>query len=167
MSIFPSEIESLRAQVRDLKESQKRLDDLLRILAKESGAGEKLFTEGMHDFIVDLSRSKSKYPNNARMFDGLLGEVDELRRAYLGDGDQRAEAFDVAVCAFRIAVEGDAGDNQRLNTTSVPYGATMTYEEVQSVYEAVSKTLGKPRFSSEQLSWIYCVVKEAVRRRAS
>jgi len=71
----------------------------------------------MAEFIADLERSRAKYPNNARMFDGLIGEVDELRRAYAGDGDIRAEAFDVAVCAFRIATEGDAGGNALLDTT--------------------------------------------------
>jgi hypothetical protein len=70
--------------------------------------------DGMAEFLADLERSRAKYPNNARMFDGLMGEVDELRRAYAGDGDVRAEAFDVAVCAFRIATEGDAGGNSTL-----------------------------------------------------
>jgi hypothetical protein len=65
-------------------------------------------------FLDDLNRSRAKYPGNARMFDGLMGEVDELRRAYAGDGDIRAEAFDVAVCAYRIATEGDAGGNTLL-----------------------------------------------------
>ena len=70
--------------------------------------------EGMVEFLADLQRSRTKYPKNRRMFDGLMGEIDELRRAYAGDGDIRAEAFDVAVCAFRIATEGDAGGNARL-----------------------------------------------------
>lgn len=65
-------------------------------------------------FIADLDRSRTKYPGIARMFDGLMGEVDELRRAYNGDGDIRAEAFDVAVCAYRIATEGDDGGNTML-----------------------------------------------------
>lgn len=77
-------------------------------------------TEGLSEFLADLHRSRTKYPNNARMFDGLMGELDELRRAYNGDGDIRAEALDVAVCAFRIAVEGDAGANSRLTAPSVP-----------------------------------------------
>lgn len=68
----------------------------------------------MVEFLADLQRSRTKYPKNRRMFDGLMGEIDELRRAYAGDGDIRAEAFDVAVCAFRIATEGDAGGNARL-----------------------------------------------------
>jgi len=71
--------------------------------------------EGMGEFLADLERSRTKYPANGRMFDGLMGEVDELRRAYAGDGDVRAEAFDVAVCAFRIATEGDAGGNTLLD----------------------------------------------------
>lgn len=70
--------------------------------------------EGLIEFLADLQRSRMKYPNNRRMFDGLMGEVDELRRAYAGDGDIRAEAFDVAVCAFRIATEGDSGGNTML-----------------------------------------------------
>jgi len=70
--------------------------------------------EGLAEFIANLHRSRSKYPKNRRMFDALLGELDELRRAYVGDGDVRAEAFDVAVCAFRIAIEGDAGGNTAL-----------------------------------------------------
>lgn len=69
---------------------------------------------GMSEFWFDLARSKSKYPCNARMFDGLMGEVDELRKAYLGNGNIREEAFDVAACAFRIATEGDAGGNLSL-----------------------------------------------------
>jgi hypothetical protein len=72
--------------------------------------------EGMGEFLNDLQRSRTKYPKNGRMFDGLMGEVDELRRAYAGDGDVRAEAFDVAVCAYRIATEGDAGGNTLLAT---------------------------------------------------
>ncbi len=72
--------------------------------------------EGMDEFLADLERSRTKYPKNGRMFDGLMGEVDELRRAYAGDGDVRAEAFDVAVCAYRIATEGDAGGNTLLDT---------------------------------------------------
>lgn len=66
------------------------------------------------EFLDDLKRSRTKYPGIARMFDGLMGEVDELRRAYNGDGDIRAEAFDVAVCAYRIATEGDDGGNTML-----------------------------------------------------
>lgn len=64
--------------------------------------------------IANLKRSRAKYPLNRRMFDGLMGEIDELRRAYGGDGDITAEALDVAVCALRIALEGDAGGNERL-----------------------------------------------------
>lgn len=70
--------------------------------------------DSMAEFLADLHSSRTKYPRNRRMFDGLMGEVDELRRAYAGDGDMRAEAFDVAVCAFRIATEGDAGGNTAL-----------------------------------------------------
>lgn len=66
------------------------------------------------DFVSDLARSRAKHPGIARMFDGLLGEVHELKRAYAGDGERRAEAFDVAVCAYRIATEGDAGGNAKL-----------------------------------------------------
>lgn len=77
-------------------------------------ASENSMPSGIPDLIANIERSRSKYPNNARMFDGLLGEVDELRRAYGGDGDIRAEALDVAVCAFRIAVEGDSGGNTML-----------------------------------------------------
>lgn len=77
--------------------------------------------EGMDEFLADLERSRTKYPQNGHMFDGLIGELHELRRAYGGDGDVRAEAFDVAVCAYRIATEGDAGGNSLLDTpTSAP-----------------------------------------------
>ncbi len=48
------------------------------------------------------------------MFDGLLGELHELKRAYRGDGDLSSEALDVAVCAYRIATEGDGGGNQKM-----------------------------------------------------
>jgi hypothetical protein len=65
-------------------------------------------------FTADLKRSQGKHPGLRRMFDGLLGEVHELKRAYSGDGDVRAEAFDVAVCAYRIATEGDEGGNEKL-----------------------------------------------------
>lgn len=86
---------------------------------------------GLGEFLADLNRSRTKYPNNARMWDGLMGEVDELRRAYHGDGDQRAEAFDVAVCAFRIATEGDAGGNTLLaapqQTESAPNALRWNY----------------------------------------
>lgn len=67
------------------------------------------------DFIADLQRSRAKHPGNKRLFDATLGEIHELKRAYKGDGDVRAEAFDVAVCAYRIATEGDGGDNEKLN----------------------------------------------------
>lgn len=67
-------------------------------------------------FLADLDRSRAKYPSNGTMLDGLLGEVHELKRAYNGDGDIRSEAFDVAVCAYRIAVEGDAGGNKKLSS---------------------------------------------------
>ncbi len=70
------------------------------------------------DFLEDLARSRRKYPGRARMFDALVGELSELRRAYAGDGDPRAEALDVAVCAFRIAAEGDAGGNLLLDATA-------------------------------------------------
>ncbi len=66
------------------------------------------------DFVADLNRSKAKHPGNKRLFDAVLGEVHELKRAYEGDGDIRAEAFDVAVCAYRIATEGDGGENEKL-----------------------------------------------------
>lgn len=69
---------------------------------------------GLKEFLLNLQRSRNKYPLNNRMFDGLLGELAELRRAYGGDGDVRSEALDVAVCAFRIAVEGDTGGNTLL-----------------------------------------------------
>lgn len=81
--------------------------------------------DGFEDFMADLARSINKYPQNNRMFDGLMGEVDELRRAYSGDGDVTAEAFDVAVCAFRIATEGDAGGN----TTLAPDLSVMAFEQ--------------------------------------
>lgn len=70
-------------------------------------------------FMADLARSKAKHPGNARMLDALMGKVDELRRAYVGDGEMRAEAFDVAACAYRIATEGDSGGNTRLNAVDV------------------------------------------------
>jgi hypothetical protein len=86
----------------------------------------------MEDFLTDLERSRTKYPKNGRMFDGLMGEVDELRRAYAGDGDVRAEAFDVAVCAFRIATEGDAGGNALLDTPpAAPVQEPMTDEQIK------------------------------------
>ena len=70
----------------------------------------------LDDFSSNLERSQKKYPNNRQMFDGLLGEIHELKRAYEGDGNIRSEALDVAVCAFRIAQEGDAGGNEKLST---------------------------------------------------
>ena len=88
------------------------LIDLRAALAQQAEPVQE--PEGMVEFLADLQRSRTKYPKNRRMFDGLMGEIDELRRAYAGDGDIRAEAFDVAVCAFRIATEGDAGGNARL-----------------------------------------------------
>jgi hypothetical protein len=69
--------------------------------------------DGMQEFVADLERSRAKHPGIKRMFDGLLGEVHELKRAYHGDGDVRAEAFDVAVRAYRIATEGDDGNNTK------------------------------------------------------
>lgn len=78
---------------------------------KPEPAGEPVAVE----FIADLQRSRSKHPGIKKMFDGLLGEVHELKRAYQGDGDIRAEAFDVAVCAYRIATEGDEGENQKID----------------------------------------------------
>ena len=66
------------------------------------------------EFRADLARSRARHPGNARMFDGLLGELHELKRAYEGDGDVRAEAFDVATVAYRIATEGDAGGNTKV-----------------------------------------------------
>jgi hypothetical protein len=83
-------------------------------------------------FLDDLDRSRMKYPSNSAMLDGLLGEVHELKRAYNGDGDIRSEAFDVAVCAYRIAVEGDAGGNNKLSSIpdSFAWGAdTKTQEQ--------------------------------------
>lgn len=65
-------------------------------------------------FLADLERSRAKHPGIAKMFDGLLGEIHELKRAYAGDGDVRAEALDVAVCAYRIATEGDQGSNEKI-----------------------------------------------------
>src|SRR5690606_8291269 len=104
-------------------ELSSRLQDIRILLARCQGA-QPAPVEPMLDtplpagidpaFIADLARSRAKYPGNTRMFDGLMGEVDELRRAYGGDGDIRAEAFDVAVCAYRIATEGDAGGNTLL-----------------------------------------------------
>jgi hypothetical protein len=92
--------------------------------------------EGMDEFLADLERSRTKYPKNGRMFDGLMGEVDELRRAYAGDGDVRAEAFDVAVCAYRIATEGDAGGNTLLATPpTAPVQPVQRLELVGTVKE--------------------------------
>lgn len=98
--------------------------------------------EGMVEFLADLQRSRTKYPKNRRMFDGLMGEIDELRRAYAGDGDIRAEAFDVAVCAFRIATEGDAGGSARLEQA----------EPAQAISEclAVLRPMVKGKFPHEQ-----------------
>ena len=89
--------------------------------------------EGMVEFLADLQRSRTKYPKNRRMFDGLMGEIDELRRAYAGDGDIRAEAFDVAVCAFRIATEGDAGGNARLEQAETDHETRAELAEQQVV----------------------------------
>ena len=90
---------------------------------------------GMGEFLADLIRSRTKYPNNARMWDGLIGEVDELSRAYAGDGDIRSEAFDVAVCAFRIATEGDAGGNIKLAPRPQP-SALVSDDEYLQLFEA-------------------------------
>jgi hypothetical protein len=89
---------------------------------------------GIDEFLADLQRSRTKYPRNGRMFDGLMGEADELRRAYTGDGDIRAEAFDVAVCAFRIATEGDAGGNELL-TQSPAQWVELTDDAVYAAAE--------------------------------
>lgn len=88
--------------------------DTLRAQLEAAEAEVARLPDGWREFIADLERSRGKYPNNAYMFDGLIGEVEELSRAYDGDGDIPAEAFDVAVCAFRIATEGDAGGNMFL-----------------------------------------------------
>lgn len=66
-------------------------------------------------FTANLIRSREKHPGIKQMFDGLLGEVHELKRAYKGDGNLKAEALDVAVCAYRIAIEGDEGGNLKLD----------------------------------------------------
>lgn len=66
-------------------------------------------------FYANLKRSRDKHPGIKQMFDGLLGEVHELKRAYKGDGNLQAEALDVAVCAYRIAMEGDEGGNLKLD----------------------------------------------------
>jgi len=66
------------------------------------------------DFLVGLARSKEKYTSNRRMLDTLHEEVRELEQAYLGKGDIKSEAFDVAVAAYRIATEGDAGGNRSI-----------------------------------------------------
>lgn len=92
----------------------KKLCNLLAAAPSHSQKSAEAEADGMVEFITDLKRSREKYPNNERMFDGLIGEVYELKCAYSGDGDIRAEAFDVAVCAFRIATEGDAGGNTML-----------------------------------------------------
>jgi hypothetical protein len=86
-------------------------------LLKPLRVGSKLYAESAIDrsFLEDLKRSRTKYPNNGSMLDGLLGELHELKRAYKGDGDVCAEAFDVAVCAYRLAVEGDSGGNKKLD----------------------------------------------------
>lgn len=66
-------------------------------------------------FTANLTRSREKHPGIKQMFDGLLGEVHELKRAYKGYGNREAEALDVAVCAYRIAMEGDEGGNLKLD----------------------------------------------------
>ncbi len=68
------------------------------------------------DFIANLERSRKKHPGLRQMFDGLLGEIHELKRAYKGDGDVKSEALDVAVCAYRIATEGDEGGNVKIDS---------------------------------------------------
>lgn len=78
--------------------------------------------------LSNLGRSRAKYPLNRRMFDGLMGEVSELRRAYHGDGDITAEALDVAVCALRIALEGDDGGNLRLDDSPVAESLSLAEE---------------------------------------
>jgi hypothetical protein len=109
------------------------------------------------DFIADLERSRAKYPNNASMLDGLCGELHELKRAYQGDGDVRAEAFDVAVCAYRLAVEGDSGGNRKLGlipdafawgaaTTARANGEALTDTQYQEILRPVLSRHGMQRY---------------------
>lgn len=79
-------------------------DEIERLRAEVERLKAAAVPEGLSEFLIDLNRSRDKYPNNARMFDGLAGEVDELRRAYAGDGDIRAD--------------GDSGGNTMLNQQS-------------------------------------------------
>lgn len=62
----------------------------------------------------NIKRSREKYPDTYRMLDALIGEIEELKRAYKGDGDIESEALDVAAVAYRIAVEGDKGGNKNV-----------------------------------------------------
>lgn len=114
-------------------------EQVLQALAAEpEPAGEPVAVE----FIADLQRSRSKHPGIKKMFDGLLGEVHELKRAYQGDGDVRAEAFDVAVCAYRIATEGDEGENQKIDFVPdwMAWGATNpTPEAVRKLVDIVQR----------------------------
>lgn len=91
----------------DMEAAMAEIADLRAHIAQRAASADG----AMSDFLTDLARSRAKYPRNRTMFDGLMGEVDELVRAYHGDGDVSAEALDVAVCAFRIASDGDAGGN--------------------------------------------------------
>jgi hypothetical protein len=115
----------------------------------------KVLSEGkqepvVSEFIADLERSRAKHPGIKRMFDGLLGEAHELKRAYGGEGDIRAEAFDVAVCAYRIATEGDEGGNQKLEHVpdwmawgSAPPPAAEMNAQLLDVLETVANNLGE------------------------
>lgn len=75
------------------------------------------------ELLANVARSRGKYPSNRRLFDGMMGEVAELARAYRGDGNVHAEALDVAACALRIAIEGDAGGNSHPLLTGEKSGA--------------------------------------------
>lgn len=98
---------SISFQTGDLVDSSPQSEHQPKVDESESSV--------MGAFLRNVERSQKKYPNNRQMFDGLLGEIHELKRAYEGDGDVRSEALDVAVCAFRIAQEGDSGGNEKLS----------------------------------------------------
>ncbi|MYM92485.1 hypothetical protein [Duganella vulcania] len=98
--------------------------------------------EAGDELLANVARSRGKYPSNRRMFDGLMGKVTQLGRAYRGDGDIYAEALDVAACALRIAIEGDAGGN--LHPMLVGDGAgTFSPAHAVGVADKVRKALAE------------------------
>lgn len=87
------------------------LDKKILIGAPSAVANCNCSSDDGDELLTNVARSRGKYPANRRMFDALMERIDTLARAYHGEGDTRGAALDVAANAFRIAVEGDAGDN--------------------------------------------------------